>query len=60
MFFSVARIVLFVREQPVQRRSERRIDDFGAAQAALVIMSLMRQEVPFATLTAHDLPAPGL
>ena len=60
MFFSVAMIVLFVRQQPAQRRSDGRIDDRGSAQAALMVRSLVSQQMPFACLAANDFSAPGL
>ena len=60
MFFSVAMIMLFVWEQPAQRRGDGRIDDRGSAQAALVVMPLVGQQMPFACLTANDFPTPGL
>src|SRR6185503_17055839 len=60
MFFSVAMIVLFVRQQPAQRRSDGRIDDRGCAQAALMVRSLVSQQMPFACLAANDFSTPGL
>ena len=51
---------LCVRDQPVQRRGDCRVDDRGPTQAALSVVPLAGQYVPLARLAADDFSASGL
>ena len=52
--------MLFVGKQSVQRRGDGRIDDRGSAQATLVVMPFVGQQMPFTCLATNDFPASGL